>query len=658
MARTGVFVCHCGTNIAKTVVCEQVAQAARAMPGVVYATDYRYICSAPGQQLIQEAIRDQNLDSVVVASCSPRLHEPTFRRCVEEAGLNPYLMEMANIREQCSWVHDDQALATAKAIALVRAAVAKVQRNEPLFSEQLPLTKRALVLGGGIAGIQAALDIADAGYEVLLVERSPSIGGHMAQFDKTFPTLDCAACILTPKMVDAASHPNIRLLTWSELESVQGYVGNFEVTIRQKARYVDAELCIGCAECWVRCPVKNVPAEFDEGLGPRTAIYVPFPQAVPLVPVIDKEHCRYLTEGKCGVCAKRCPKDCIRYDDEDKLSTEQVGALVVATGFDVEKGALYGEYGYGQYENVITGLEFERLVNLSGPTEGKVLRPSDQQPPQTVVFVQCAGSRDPAKGVPYCSRVCCMYTAKQVLLLKEKHPETDVYVFYLDIRAGGKNYEEFVQRVQDEFGAKYIRGRPSAIFPSGDKLVVRGADTMLGLPVEVEADLVVLASPILAREDAKDVARKLGLDTDQHSFFTEAHPKLRPAETLTAGVYLAGGCQFAKDIPDAVASAGAAAAKVVGLFAKDSLESEPMIAEVDEASCVGCLNCLEVCPFTAIEEKQIEDPRTKQVRTVASVNAAICEGCGTCAAACPSKCITVKGFKDSQLLAAIDILAV
>ncbi len=656
MARTGVFVCHCGTNIARTVICEQVAEAARVMPGVVYAVDYQYVCSAPGQQIVQEAIRDHKLDSVVVASCSPRLHEPTFRRCVEEAGLNPYLMEMANIREHCSWVHEDKALATAKAIALVRAAVVKAQRNEPLFSEKLPLTKRALVLGGGIAGIQAALDTADAGYEVLLVERTPSIGGRMAQFDKTFPTLDCAACILTPKMVDAASHPNIRLMTWCELEQVEGYVGNYEVTIRQKARYVDPDLCVGCGECWAKCPVKNVPSEFDERLGPRAAIYVPFPQAVPLIPVIDAEHCRYLTEGKCGVCAKRCPKDCIRFEDEDKLITEQVGAIVVATGFDVEPGELYGEYGYGQYDNVITGIQYERMVNVSGPTAGEVLRPSDHKPPQTVVFVQCAGSRDPAKGVPYCSKVCCMYTAKQVLLLKEKHPETDVYVFYIDIRAGGKNYEEFVQRVQEEFGAKYIRGRPSAIFPQGGKVLVRGSDSMLGLPVEVEADLVVLASPVQARQNAKDVARTLSINTDQHSFLTEAHPKLRPAETLTAGVYLAGGCQFAKDIPDSVASAGAAAAKVVGLFAKDHLESEPMIAEVDEATCVGCLNCLEVCPFGAIEEKQIEDRQTKQPRTVASVNPAVCEGCGTCAGACPSKSITVRGFRDEQVLAEIDIL--
>lgn len=663
MARTGVFVCHCGTNIAKSVDCAAVAEAARQLPGVAYATDYMYMCSGPGQDMIQEAMREYDLDSVVVASCSPRLHEPTFQRCVEEAGLNPYLMEMANIREQVSWVHSDMKEATAKAIDLVRSAVAKVQRSVPLYSEELPLTKRALVIGGGIAGIQSALDIADAGYEVILVEKSPSIGGRMAQFDKTFPTLDCAACILTPKMVEVASHPHIRLLTYAEVEKVEGFVGNFEVTIRRKARFVDEEACVGCGECWAKCPVQKIPSEFEAELGPRTAIYQPFPQAVPNVPVIDKETCLYLTKERCGACAQVCPKQCINFEMEDELVTEKVGAIVVATGFAVEPGKIYGEYGYGEHPDLITGLQFERLVNVSGPTAGHLVRPSTWDPkkqegqePGTVVFIQCAGSRDEEKGVPYCSKVCCMYTAKQALLLKEKLPDTQVYIFYIDIRAGGKGYEEFIVRVQDQFQANYIRGRVAEIVPEDDHLLVRGADTLLGRRVEIEADLVVLATPLLPQPEVHELARKLNIQTDKNGFLTEAHPKLRPAETLTDGVFLAGGCQFPRDIPESVASGGAAAAKVVDLLSRDHLESEPTIAVIDTDLCTGCLTCLRVCPFEAIEEHVLEDEKTGEKRVVACVNEALCKGCGTCAAACPSGAATLAGFTDEQILAEVDSL--
>ena len=658
MPRTGVFVCHCGSNIAKTVDVAGVAEAIKAMPGVVHAEDYQYMCSSPGQELVRKAIEEHQLDSVVVASCSPRLHEPTFRRCVAEAGLNPFLMEMANIREHCSWVHKDKAEGTPKALDLVKAAVVKVQRNVPLHSTELPITRRAIVIGGGIAGIQAALDIADAGYEVILVEKSPSIGGRMAQFDKTFPTLDCSACILTPKMVEVAQHPNINLMTWSEVEKVEGYVGNFAVTIRQKARYVDPEACIGCGLCMEKCPVKKIPSEFQAEIGNRTAVYTPFPQAVPNVPVIDKDNCIMLTKGKCGACAKVCPKQCIHYDDEDKLVTEQVGAIVVATGFDVEPGKLYGEYMYGNHPDIVTSLQFERLLNVCGPTGGHLERPSNGEEPKTVVFIQCAGSRDETRGVAYCSKVCCMYTAKHALLLKDKYPDTKVYIFYIDIRATGKGYEEFIERAQQEFKAEYIRGRVSRIYPDGDHLVVMGVDSLLGKQVEVDADLVVLASPILCRPDSRDVARMLNINTDSYGFFTEAHPKLRPAETLTAGVFLAGACLFPKDIPDSVASGGAAAAKVVAMFARETLESEPIVSEVDEKACVGCLNCLRVCPFKAIEEKVLENPKTGEKRVVASVNEGVCEGCGTCAAACPSGCISLKGFTDDQILAELDVLTV
>ena len=656
MARVGVFVCWCGSNIAKTVDVEKVAQAVSKLPHVVYSTHYKYMCSEPGQSLIKQAIEEHRLNRIVVASCSPRLHEPTFQRCIGEAGLNPYMFEMANIREQCSWVHDDKEAATNKAIDLTAMAVEKVIRNEPLTSKEIPITKRALVIGGGVAGIQAALDIADAGYPVTLVERTPSIGGRMAQYDKTFPTLDCAACILTPKMVDCASHPNINIMTYSEVENVSGFVGNFDVTIRRRARSVDMSKCTGCGVCYEKCPVK-VPSEFECGLGQRRAIYVPFPQAVPNVPVIDREKCRKFTEDKCGACQKLCPTGAIDYEQQDELITEKFGAIVVATGFDVWDPSAYGNLGYGRYPDVITSLQFERLINASGPTEGKLVRPSDHKPPKNVVFISCIGSRDEEHGYPYCSKVCCMYNAKHALLLKEKVHDAQAYVFYMDIRANGKGYEEFVRRAIEKYGAVYLRGRVSRVFQVGDKLIVRGADTLAGKPVEIEADMVVLAAAMEAQPDAKEVARKLGISTDEYNWFSEAHPKLRPVEVLTVGVYLAGACQYPKDIPDSVAQASGAASKVVGLFAKPNLLSEPTVAEVDESTCAGCLLCKEVCPFSAIEPKVIYDKAGNPIKTVASVNEGLCHGCGTCVAGCRSASIQLKGYKDAQILAEVDTLA-
>lgn len=656
MARVGVFVCWCGSNIAKTVDVYRVAEVAKTFQNVAYATNYKYMCSEPGQNLIKEAIAEHKLDRIVVASCSPRLHEPTFRRCISEAGLNPFFLEMANIREHCSWVHEDKDEATAKAIDLVAMAVAKAVKNEALFSQQIPLTKKALVIGGGVAGIQSALDIADAGYQVWLVERTPSIGGRMAQYDKTFPTLDCAACILTPKMVDAASHPNIKILTYSEVESVSGFIGNFDVTIRKRARSVDMDKCTGCGLCYSKCPVK-LPSEFDCGLGQRRAIYVPFPQAVPNVPVIDRDNCRMFKEGKCGVCAKICPSGAVDYKLEDEVVTEQFGAIVAATGFQTWDPTPYGNLGYGKYPDVITSLQFERLFNASGPTEGKLLRPSDHQPPKNVVFISCIGSRDDEHGYSYCSKVCCMYNAKHALLLKEKVHDAQAYVFYMDIRANGKGYEEFTRRTIEKYGAHYLRGRVSRVFPLGDKLIVRGVDTLAGKPVEIVADMVVLAAAMEAQPDAKDMARKLGISTDEYNWFSEAHPKLKPVECLTGGIYLAGACQYPKDIPDAVAQASGAASKVIGLFSKPSLESEPTVAGVNETTCAGCLLCKEVCPYTAIEAKILTDRAGNPIKTVASVNEGLCHGCGTCAAACRSSSIQLKGFKDDQLLAEVDALA-
>jgi len=658
MKRVGVFVCHCGTNIAGTVDCAKVAEAAKDFPNVEYSVDYKYMCSEPGQEMIKQAIQEHKLDRIVVASCSPRMHEPTFRNCVEKAGLNPYYVEMANIREHCSWVHpNEKERATEKAIDLVKMAVAKAVKNQPLQKTTIPVTDRALVIGGGIAGIQAALDLANAGHVVDIVEREPSIGGKMAQLDKTFPTLDCSACILTPKMVDAAGHPNINLLTYSEVEKVDGFVGNFDVTIRQRARSVKMDVCTGCGICMEKCPVK-VDSEFELGLAKRRAIYTPFPQAIPNKPVIDREHCTYFIKGKCGICSKVCPAGAIDYTQQDELITRRYGAIIVATGFTLFDHSVYGEYGYGKYPDVITGLQFERLINASGPTMGKLKRPSDHKEPKNIVIITCVGSRDETKGKSYCSRTCCMYSAKHASLIRDKIKDSKVYIFYMDMRTPGKGYEEFYDRSREVYGTQYIRGRVSKIYPQNDKLIVRGEDTLLSQPVEVEADLVILATAMVAQPDADKLAQKIGIGYDKDNFYTEAHPKLAPVETHTQGVYLAGACQGPKDIPDSVAQASAAAAKACGLLSKPEILTEPIVSEVDEKTCAGCGTCVLICPYKAIDLKTLTERIAGKTveRKVATVNEGLCQGCGACTVACRSGSIYLKHYTDEQILAEVNAL--
>ena len=660
MSRIGVFICHCGENIGATVDCARVAELSRSVPGVVHSVDYKYMCSNPGQLMIQEAIREHRLDGVVVAACSPRMHEATFRRAVAEAGLNPYLCEVANLREHCSWVHEKGEATTQKAADLIRVLVEKVKHNKPLIPVQVPVTKTALVIGGGVAGLQAALDIANGGHKVILVERSPSIGGHMSQLSETFPTLDCSQCILTPRMVEAAQHPNITLLTYSEVEKVDGFIGNFQVVVRRKARKIDESLCTGCGMCVQKCPNKKIPDEFNEGLGTRTAIYVPFPQAIPNQPVIDTSNCTFFKTGKCKVCEKVCPIGAIRFEQVDEFVTLDIGAIVLATGFKLMKTSAFPEYGYGQYKDVIDGMQFERLASASGPTSGAMKRPSDGKEPGTVVFVACSGSRDRAKGVPYCSKICCMYTAKHAMLYKHKVHGGKAYVFYMDIRAAGKDYDEFVRRAIEEDGAQYIRGRVSKIYEEDGQLVVKGADTLLGgAPVEIRADLVVLATAVQSQDGSEALAQALHVSYDSYGFFAEAHPKLRPVETNTAGIYLAGTCQAPRDIPETVAQGSGAAAKVLGLFSQAQLTREPIVAVVNRqgppnfSTCVGCFLCQSVCPYQAIEQEQIKARGGELIKTVARINPSLCQGCGTCVATCRTKAIDLEGFSNEQLCAEI-----
>jgi heterodisulfide reductase subunit A len=660
MSKIGVFVCHCGENIGATVDCEKVAAEASKITGVEVSVDYKYMCSDPGQTIIKDAIREKELTGVVVAACSPRMHEPTFRKACSEAGLNPYMCEMTNLREHCSWVHEKGDETTAKAIDLVRMLVEKTKLNKPLNSIKVPVSKKALVIGGGIAGIQAALDIANAGHKVIMVEKEPSIGGHMSQLSETFPTLDCSQCILTPRMVDVAQNPNITLYTYAELEKLEGFIGNFKATIRLKAKSVDPKNCTGCGECMTKCPAKKIPSEFNEGLGMRTAIYTPFPQAVPNKPVIDRKNCRYYLTGKCKVCQKICPTRAIEFDKEDEFITEDVGAIVTATGFNVLKPDFFPEYGYGQYKDVITGLQFERLASASGPTLGEIRRPSDGTVPKKVVFIACAGSRDPAKGLPYCSKICCMYTAKHAMLYQHKVHDGESYVFYMDIRAAGKNYDEFTRRAIEEDGANYIRGRVARVYEKNGKLVVCGVDTLLGSrPVEIEADMVVLASAGVANEGSEELAQKMHISYDTYKFFAEAHPKLKPVETNTAGIYLCGACQAPKDIPETVGMASGAAAKVIGLFSNDELTREPVVAVVnriashDVSTCVGCFLCETACPYQAIEHEEIRNRAGEVIKTIARVNPGLCQGCGTCVSFCRSKSIDIQGFTNEQLYAEV-----
>lgn len=649
--RIGVFICHCGSNIGGTVDCARVAEISRSFPDVVYADDPMYTCAEPGQAAIEAAIHEHNLDGVVVASCTPRMHEPTFRRTVERAGLNRYMFEMANIREHVSWIGKDKEANTNKAAELVHMAVSKLRRNKPLKAKSFDVTKKVLVIGGGVAGIQAALDCAEGGLPVILVERDSTIGGKMARLDKTFPTVDCSACILGPKMVDVAQHPNITLYAYSEVEEISGYVGNFSVKIKKKTPYVDWNKCTGCGACSEKCPSKKTPDTFNEFTGLTTAINIPFPQAIPKKAHIEAEHCRMLTTGKCGVCAKICPTGAIDYKMEDTFVTEEVGAIVAATGYDLMDWKVYSEYGGGQYPDVITSLQYERLICASGPTGGHIKRPSDGKEPKSVVFIQCVGSRDVSKNRPYCSGFCCMYTAKQAILTKDHIPDSKSYVFYMDIRAPGKMYDEFTRRAIEEYKTEYIRGRVSRIYPDGKgQYVVMGVDTLLGQAVEVKADLVVLAVGIEASKGAPQLAEKLRISYDHYGFFMESHVKLKPVETNTAGVFLAGVCQGAKDIPASVAQGSAAASKVLGLFAKDKLESDPQIAEVDIKRCVACGKCIRCCPFGAIKSVEIRGEKKAQVIET------VCQGCGLCTATCPHSAIQLAHFTDNQILAEVDAL--
>lgn len=650
--RIGVYVCHCGSNIATTVDVEEVATWAGSRlqeRGVVIARAYKFMCSSLGQELIQKDIKELGLTRVVVAACSPHLHEQTFRKACQQAGLNPYLCELVSIREQVSWVHTDRQAATEKAKAVISGGVERVIHNAPLEPLRVAIHPATLVVGGGIAGIQAALEIADAGFPVYLVEREPSIGGHMAQFDKTFPTLDCSACILTPKMVSAGTHPNITLLSWAEVERVEGYIGNFHITVRQKPRYVNTQMCTGCGICQEKCPKKVVDEEFEAGVGLRKVIYTPFPQAVPKYPVIDRQNCTYFQKGTCKACQKFCPTGAVDFSQQEEHLQFDVGNIILATGFELFDARRVVQYGYGRLTNVFNSLEIERMCNAAGPTNGRIVLRDGMTAPRAVAIVHCVGSRDENYNT-YCSAICCMQSLKFAHLLHER-TGAEIYNFYIDMRTPGKGYDEFYQKLLEE-GTHFIRGRVAEVTAAPHKpgeqarLVVQVEDTLIGKQRRIPVDMVVLSAGLSARHDAREVAHIFGVSCSADGWMIERHPKLDPVATMTEGIFIAGCVQGPKDIPSSVAQGAAAAARVLGKIQQGEITMEPIRASVDQARCSGCRICNQLCPYNAITF----DPAL----AVSQINPALCQGCGTCIAACPAGAIEGTGFSSEQILAQIE----
>jgi heterodisulfide reductase subunit A len=650
--RIGVYVCHCGSNIAGTVDVQQVAEWAATRlkhRGVVIGRDYKFMCSSLGQELVEKDIKELGLTRVVVAACSPHLHENTFRTACQRAGLNPYLCELVSIREQVSWVHTDKVAATAKAQAVVSGGVERVIHHEPLDPLRVPIHPATLVVGGGIAGIQSALEIADAGYRVYLVEREPSIGGHMAQFDKTFPTLDCSACILTPRMVQAGSHPNITLLTYSEVEKVDGFVGNFVVTIRKKARKIKEDLCTGCGICQEKCPKKVIDEVYEAGLGYRKAVYTPFPQAVPKFPVMDVENCTYFEKGTCKACEKFCPTNAIDFNQQDEIFSVEVGNIILATGYDLFDARRVTNYGYGRLPNVFTSLEFERLSNAAGPTNGNIVLRDGKTTPKAVGIIHCVGSRD-RNFNNYCSTICCMQGLKFAHLVHERTGAT-VYNFYIDMRTAYKAYDEFYQRVLEE-GTLFVRGKVAEVTEVArtkdeeGHLIIQCEDTLAGKQRRIPVDMVILSIGLQPRADAKETAKKFGLSCSADGWFIEKHPKLDPVATMTEGIYIAGCAQGPKDIPSSVAQGAAAAARVLGKIQQKEMALEPVRASINQDQCSGCRICNNMCPFNAI--------LFHEDRMVSEVNPALCQGCGTCVAACPAGAISGTAFSNEQIMAQIE----
>jgi len=634
--RIGVYVCRWGVNIGATVDCDVVRDAVEHLSNVVVARVNDFTCSDPGQQIIKNDILELGLNRVVVAACTPKIHEPTYRAVLVEAGLSPYYFQMVNLREHCSYVHaNDKKNATKKAIRLVQAGVNRARELESVPRKVIPVIRAALVIGAGIAGMNAALDLANQGINVYLIEKEPTIGGKMAQLDRIYPTDDCGIWVLAPIMVNTYKHPNINLYTYSDIIEFNGIPGNYKCTIRKNPRYVDESKCTGCGLCTTKCPIK-IPNDFDRGIGDRGAIYIPFPQAVPNYAVIDKTVCT-----NCKNCQRICPAEAVDFDQEPEYIDINVGAVIIATGYDEYPIMETNDYNYGISPDVITQIELERILSPIGPTDGHVYRISDGQIPNTIVMIQCVGSRS-VKELPYCSAVCCNVALKNAQLLKQEYPEMDVILFYIDIRTSDKGNEEYYRRIRD-LGIRMIRGKVGEIVedPDTKKLIIRAFSSLTGEIIKVNADLVVLSTGMIPSKGTAEIIDVIGLGTGPNGFLTEIHGCLSPQETTNMGIYICGCAAGPKNIPYSVSTALAAASKVATLLSHDTINQELIIAEVENNLCMGCHRCEKVCYYEAI--KVGED-------NVAIVDDLKCKGCGVCVTSCPARAIDLKYYRDKQFI--------
>jgi len=632
--KIGLFICDCGKNISGVIDNDRLIEHFEKYPDLFVFRD-QYLCSELGLNKIIDEIQQKKVDRVVIAACSFKLHGLLFRKTIEKAGINRFLISFANVREQNSWVHyDEPEKATRKAIDQINMAIERVKLLEPLEVQYSNVTPSSLIIGGGIAGIKAALAIADTGIKVYLVEKEPTIGGHMALFDKTFPTLDCSICILGPLMTEVKDHPNIKLLTYSTVESVDGYIGNFEVKIKKNPRFIKEDDCVGCIDiCREVCPI-----DIEETFFPRKAIDVPYPQAIPLFPNILEEYCI-----GCKACAQACDRDAIDFDQTPEFLNITVGSIIVATGLKPFDPSVLGELSYEKYPDVITSMQMERLLNNDGPTHGKVVKPSNGQIPKKVSFVLCVGSRNKKIHHDYCSQVCCNVAIKHAILLKKENPDIRINIYYTDIRAVGKNCEEFYNRARETFGVRFIKSNISAILKSdtSDDLIVRGEDIVEGSVFENKTDLVVLAVGLEPAEGTDELSKILNISQDPYGFLLEKHLKVKPSETLVNGIYLAGAIQGPKDIPNSIAQAESAASKAIGLIMRGKVELEPHIVYLNKEKCDLCRLCENICEYNALK---VENNQLK-------ITQANCSGCGACVAMCPYDALYIPGFQRTQISA-------
>ncbi|MDH4214489.1 MAG: hydrogenase iron-sulfur subunit [Candidatus Thorarchaeota archaeon] len=637
--RVAVFLCKCGSNIAGPIDIEDLKERVESR-GVAVVEVNDHLCSDHGVQELTLAIKKSGAEKVVIAGCTPLLHKELFNDAVRAAGIDPGHLHVANIREQCSWVHsDDREAATSKAATIIDIGLAEVGLSNPIRTFEMPVVQRAMVIGGGVAGVTAALELADQGIETVLVEKEAFLGGHMARWDKLFPTFDCSICILGPMMARAADHSNIRLMTLTDIEEIKGSTGRYSVKLTQHPRYVSTELCTGCNRCVEVCPVEVVD-EYNHGLGKRKAIVRHSLDAVPIAPHIDMDNC-----VGCQSCSGVCEAKAIRYDDCTKTETIEVGAIIVATGFRPFDPSIVEELGYGENPDVITSLELERLINPSGPTGGRLIRPSDGSAPRSVVFINCVGSRTMRFNRPYCSRACCAEAVKQSIQVKELHPDCETYVFYTDLRTVGKGHEELSVRAADEYGIHFVRGAVGEVVHDSvkGKTFVRAEDTLLKRMLYLDVDLVVLMVGMDPAPSNQHLSKLLKIPLDENGFFLEQHPKLNLSGTASKGIFLAGVSQAPKDISDTVAHAGLAASKVKTLLTSSTILTDLTVPTIDHDLCINCLQCQQVCSPNAIRSNNGDKP---------TINQAACRGCGACVAACPTAALNLPSLTTEQLLAA------